>query len=127
MKDVRTPDTYFNDPASTQSSVSKLKGKLNELLESLYQYKERIATTVAEEAILNDEIQKAEAMRYQKVSRDNALKVADAFVSGTPDDVAEAVWEAMSFKVGFRAQPSFMQKAEEIENQVFQAPINNSI
>ena len=119
MKDVRTPDTYFSDPASTQASVNKLKGKLNELLESLYQYKERIATTVAEEKILNDEIQKAESMRYQKVSRDNALKVASAFVNGTPDDVAEAIWEALDFKIGFRAEPSFIQKAEEVENQVF--------
>ena len=60
MKDVRTP--ILTSMTLHQPNLSKqLMGKLNELLESLYQYKERIATTVAEETILNDEIQKAEA------------------------------------------------------------------
>ena len=119
MKDVRTPVTYFHKQGVSPEAISKLKGKLDDLLESLYEYKQRFATTVAEEKILDKEIDKAERKVYEKNSMHNAGKVMDAIISGDAEDVADAIWEALDYKCYVRVEPYLQQEGKRIEGQVF--------
>ena len=119
MKDVRTPDTYFHKQGASPESINKLKGKLDDLLQSLYEYKERYATTIAEEKILDNEIDKGERKEYKKVSKQNAVKVMDAIATGTPGDVADAIWEALDYKCYSRVDPYLQREGNRIHGQVF--------
>tara|TARA_Y100000592_G_scaffold86385_1_gene139649 strand:- start:696 stop:1079 length:384 start_codon:yes stop_codon:yes gene_type:complete len=119
MKDVRTPVTYFHKQGASPEAISMLKGKLDDLLESLYEYKQRFATTVAEEKILDKEIDKAERKVYKKNSKHNAVKVMDAIASGNAEDVADAIWEALDYKCYVRVEPYLHQEGKRIEGQVF--------
>lgn len=119
MDDVRTPTTYFQERGASPEAITKLKGKLDDLLVSLYEYKEKFQTTPAEEEILDDEIEKAELRRYKKVSKENASKVVEAFIHGTPEDVVDALWEALDYKVFCRVEPHLVKSGEEIEEQIF--------
>ena len=119
MDDIRTPTTYFQKRGASPQAITKLKGKLDDLLESLYEYKERFQTTPAEEEILDAEIDKAELRRYKKVSKEYASKVAEAFVHGTPDDVVDALWEALDYKMFCRVEPFMIKAGEEMEDQIF--------
>ena len=119
MKDVRTPDTYFQHHGASPESISKLKGKLDDLLQSLYEYKERFSTTIAEEKILDEEIDKAEQRMYKKISKKNAVKVVDAAIAGTPDDITDAILEALDFKCLVRVDPYMQDEGQRIEEQLF--------
>ena len=119
MNDIRTPTTYFQERGASPEAIRKLKGKLDDLLASLYEYKERIKTTPAEEKILDAEIDKAELRRYKKISKEFTLKVAEAFIDGTPGDVEGALWEALDYKVFCRVEPFLIKAGEEIEEQIF--------
>ena len=119
MNDVRTPTTYFQERGANPEALNKLKGKLDDLLTSLYEYKERFKTTEAEEQILEEEINKAELLRYKKVSRENASKVVNAFSYGTPEDAVNAIWEALDYKVFCRVEPYMVKTGEEMEEQIF--------
>ena len=119
MNDVRTPTTYFEQRGASPEALNKLKGKLDDLLTSLYEYKERFKTTEAEEQILDEEINKAELLRYKKVSRENASKVVKAFSYGTPEDAVNAIWEALDYKVFCRVEPYMVKTGEEMEEQIF--------
>ena len=123
MDDVRTPTTYFQERGASPEAITKLKDKLDDLLVSLYEYKERIQTTAAEEKILDAEIDKAELRRYKKVSKEYASKVAEAFIHGTPDDVVDSLWEALDYKVFCRVEPFMVKAGEEMEEQVFWDPL----
>ena len=117
--DVRTPTTYFQERGASPEALNKLKGKLDDLLTSLYAYKEKFKTTPAEEEILDDEIDKAEFRRYKKVSKENASKVVEAFVHGTTNDVMDALWKALDYKAFCRVEPHLVLTGEEIEEQLF--------
>ena len=47
MKDVRTPVTYFHKQGASPEAISMLKGKLDDLLESLYEYRERYTNMIS--------------------------------------------------------------------------------
>ena len=119
MDDVRTPTTYFQERGASPVAITKLKDKLDDLLVSLYEYKERFQSTPAEDKILDDEIDKAEFSRYKAVSKEYAFKVAESFIHGTPDDVVNALWEALDYKVFCRVEPHLVKSGEEIEEQIF--------
>ena len=123
MDDVRTPTTYFQERGASPESITKLKGKLDDLLVSLYEYKERFQTTPAEDKILDDEIDKVELRRYKKVSKQYASKVAEAIIHGTPDDVMDAITEALDYKVFCRVEPFMVKAGEEMEEQIFWDPL----
>ena len=119
MDDVRTPTTYFEQRGASPEALNKLKGKLDDLLTSLYEYKERFETTEAEDQILEEEINKAELLRYKKTSKENASKVVEAFTHGTPEDAVNAIWEALDYKVFCRVEPYMIKTGEEMEEQIF--------
>ena len=119
MNDVRTPTTYFQERGASPEAITRLKGKLDDLLVSLYEYKERFQTTPAEEEILDTEISKTELKRYKKVSKENASKVVEAFIHGTPEDAANAICEALDYKVFCRVEPFMVKTGEEMEEQIF--------
>ena len=118
-RDIRTPSTYFENKEATPEAMEKLKGKLDDLLSTLYALKERGKGTPATKKIVDDEIDKAEIQRYKKVSKENALKVVEAFINGTPVDAADAICEALDYKAFCRAEPYMVCSGEEIEEQVF--------
>ena len=118
-KDIRTPSTYFENKENTGKALEKLKGKLDELLSTLYALKEKGKGTPAAKKIVDDEIDKAEIQRYKQVSKENALKVVEAFIYGTPVDAADAICEALDYKAFCRAEPYMVCAGEEIEEQVF--------
>lgn len=117
--DVRTPTKYFQNRGASPEALNKLKGKLDDLLSSLYEYKERVDATPAEEEILDNEIYKAERKRYRKVSKENASRVMEALVHGTSDEAMEAIREAIDYKVFCRVEPFMEKTGEEMEEQIF--------
>jgi len=119
MNDIRTPTTYFQKRGASPEALIKLKGKLDDLLESLYEYKRRIQTTQAEEKIVEQEIDKAERKRYKKASIKNALRVVDAATYGTPEDIADAIMEAIDYKVFVRVNPYMQDTGKQMEEQIF--------
>lgn len=121
MKDVRTPSTYFHQRGMNPDSIARLKGKLDDLLESLYEYRERYTNmiSIAEEKILEQEIDKAERKRYKKTSIKNAVKVVDAATYGTPEDIADAIREAIDYKVFVRVEPYMQDTGQQMEEQIF--------
>ena len=102
-------------------SIARLKGKLDDLLESLYEYRERYTNmiSIAEEKILEQEIDKAERKRYKKTSIKNAVKVVDAATYGTPEDIADAIREAIDYKVFVRVEPYMQDTGQQMEEQIF--------
>ena len=119
MKDIRTPATYFENRYSRENSLKKLKGKLDELLTALYALKERGEGTPATKKIIEDEIDKAELNLYKKLSKENASKVVEALVHGTPEDAEEAMWEALDYKAFCRVEPYLIVSGKQIEEDVF--------
>ena len=66
MKDVRTPDTYFHQRGMNPESIARLKGKLDDLLESLYEYRERYTNMLIAEEDSEQEIIKQNANDTRK-------------------------------------------------------------
>lgn len=119
MKDVRTPNTYFQKVGAAPESVQKLKAKLDDLLVSLYALKDKRGVGPTAQLIVDNEIEKAEEQRYRKVSRQNAAKVVEAFLSGTQEDAVAAIEEALDYKVFCRIEPHLVETGDDIEHQVF--------
>ncbi len=119
MNDVRTPSSYFQQRGASPEALEKLKGKLDELLVSLYEYKERFKTTPAETQILDREIDHVERRRYQQISMEYASKVVEAFAHGKPNQVVDALWNALDYKMFRRLEPFLVKAGEEMEEQVF--------
>ena len=67
MPDVRTPTTYFQQHGASKEALVKLKGKLDDLLASLYSLRDKADKTPATEKIVDDEITKAEEEHYHQV------------------------------------------------------------
>jgi len=118
-QDIRTPTKYFESKDETGKALEKLKGKLNDLLTKLYALKDEGKGTPATKKIVDDEIDRAEIQRYKQVSKENALKVVEALICGTPDDATDAICEALDYKAFCRAEPYLLCAGERIEEQVF--------
>ena len=58
-------------------------------------------------------------VKYKKVSKQNAVKVMDAIATGTPGDVADAIWEALDYKCYSRVEPYLQKEGNRIQGQVF--------
>lgn len=61
--------------------------------------------TPATKKIIENEIDKAEIQRYKQVSKENALKLVEAFIYGTPLDATDAICETLDYKAFCRAEP----------------------
>ena len=119
MTDVRTPTTYFQQQGASKESLLKLKGKLDDLLASLYSLRDKADKTPATEKIVDDEITKAEEEHYRQVSKQNASKVVEALVYGTADEAADAIGEALDWKWLYRTEPYLMKAGVDMEEQIF--------
>lgn len=119
MTDVRTPTTYFQQQGASKEALVKLKGKLDDLLASLYALRDKSDKTPATEKIVDDEITKAEEERYRQVSKQNASRVVEALVHGTADEAADAIGEALDWKWLNRTEPYLMKAGVDIEEQIF--------
>jgi len=118
-RDIRTPSTYFEDKDVAGEAMKKLESKLDDLLSNLYTLKEEGKGTPATKKIIDDEIKKAEVQRYKKVSKENALKVVEAFMYGTPVDAADAICAALDYKAFSRTEPYMVYAGEEMEDFLF--------
>ena len=119
MTDVRTPTTYFQQQGASKESLLKLKGKLDDLLASLYSLRDKADKTPATEKIVDDEITKAEEEHYRQVSKQNASKVVEALVYGTAAEAADAIGEALDWKWLYRTEPYLMKAGVDMEEQIF--------
>ena len=106
MTDARTPTTYFYDQHErTREALTQLRGRLDDLVVRIQSLKEEKASTPAHQQIVEDEIDKAEMEHYTKVSKQNALRVVDAFAYGKPTDAIDAICEALDWKAFVRMNP----------------------
>ena len=120
MMDARTPTTYFYDQHErTREALTQLRGRLDELLVRIRSLKEEKTRTPAHQQIVEDEIDKAELEHYKKVSKQNALRVVEAFSYGKPMDAIDAVCDALDWKAFVRMNPYMIDAGENIEKQVF--------
>ena len=119
MDDPRTPATYFKKQGASKESLIKLKGKLDDLLASLYALQNKSNTTPATKQIVDDEITKAEEEQYRSVSKQNASKVVEALIHGTADDAVEAIGDALDWKLFYRTEPYWMKAGLEMEEKIF--------
>ena len=118
--DSRTPTTYFYDQHErTREALTQLRGRLDELFVRIRSLKEEKTRTPAHQQIVEDEIDKAELEHYKKVSKQNALRVVEAFSYGKPTDAIDAICEALDWKAFVRVNPYMIDAGENIENQVF--------
>ena len=118
--DSRTPTTYFYDQHErTREALTQLRGRLDELLVRIRSLKEEKTRTPAHQQIVEDEIDKAELEHYKKVSKQNALRVVEAFSYGKPLEAIDAVCDALDWKAFVRVNPYMIDAGENIENQVF--------
>jgi len=120
VMDARTPTTYFYDQHQrTRMAMEQLRGRLDDLLIRIQSLKEEQARTPAHQQIIEDEIDKAELEHYTEVSKQNALRVVEAFSYGKPTDARDAVLEALDWKAFVRVHPYMIDAGENMENQVF--------
>ena len=120
MMDSRTPTTYFYDQHErTREALTQLRGRLDELFVRIRSLKEEKTRTPAHQQIVEDEIDKAELEHYKKVSKQNALRVVEAFSYGKPLEAIDAVCDALDWKAFVRVNPYMIDAGENIENQVF--------
>ena len=118
--DARTPTTYFYERHQrTRLAMEQLRGRLDDLMLRIQSLKEEKASTPAHQQIVEDEIDKAEMEHYRQVSKQNALRVVEAFSYGKPMDAIDAVCDALDWKAFVRMNPHMIDAGENIENQVF--------
>ena len=118
--DARTPTTYFYERHQrTRLAMEHLRGRLDDLMVRIQSLKEEKARTPAHQQIVEDEIDKAELEHYTKVSKQNALRVVEAFTYGKPTDAIDAICEALDWKAFVRINPYMIEAGENIEKQVF--------
>jgi len=119
MKDVRTPNKYFQKIGAAPESVQKLKAKLDDLLVMLYALKDKHGVAQTAQLIVDNEIERAEKEKYRQISKQNASKVVEAFLNGNTDAAVAAIDQALDYKVFCRVEPHLAQTGDDIEHQVF--------
>ena len=119
MKDIRTPDSYFDKPESLDAKIKRLNGKLDDLVAAIEKHKNKSRVTPAEKRIIETEEEKADRLLYKKISNHYAKKVVEAFIFGNQADATNAIGNALDFKCTYRIEPTLINTASEIENQVF--------
>lgn len=119
LKDIRTPSSYFEDRDVASEEMSRIECQLNDLLSNLYELKEKDEGTPATKKIIDKEIIKAEVQLYKKISKENAVKIVEAFMNGTPREAAVAIKEALDYKLLTRTEPYNFRAGEEIEDFLF--------
>ena len=119
MKDIRTPDTYFQPKGASPEAMKKLKDKLEDLIGALENLRQRAHTTPATEKIIDDELTQLNRQKYRSQSRKQALRILDAFCYGYQEDVDLAIKEALDFKAHHRVQPFLENTGSVTEEQVF--------
>ena len=117
--DPRTPSTYYEDRDVSRDSLTKLKGKLDDLLTALQSLKESKHSTPATKKCAEDEISRIELEQYRHFSREFAMNAVDEIVAGNHEQAFEKLKEALDHKIFWRVEPYLMNTGEEIEEQVF--------
>lgn len=119
MKDIRTPDTYFDKPESFDAKIKRLNSKLDDIVIAIEKHKSKPRTTSAEKAIIETEEEKLDRLLYKRISNYHAKKVVEAFICGSQADAFNAIGKALDFKCRYRIEPTLISTGFEIEEQVF--------
>ena len=119
MKDIRTPDAYFDKPESLDAKIKRLNSKLDDLVAAIEKHKSKSRTTPAEKEIIQTEEEKLDRLLYKRISDYHAKKVVEAFVFGNQADATGAIGKALDFKCRYRIEPTLINTGSEIEKQVF--------
>ena len=119
MKDIRTPNTYYETPEEKDQSLEKLKSKLDDLLIAVQALKGKKGNSPATERIVDNEIDKLEKVKYRKNSKDRAQKFVEEMVHGDPDTAMDYLMDCLDYKAFVRAEPYLQQTGKMMEHQIF--------
>ena len=119
MKDIRTPNTYYETPDERNQSLEKLKAKLDDLLVAVQSLKGKKTNTPATEKIVDDEIVRLQKARYQKTSKEMANKFVEELVHGDSETAMDLMMELLDYKAFVRSEPYLQQTGKRIELHVF--------
>ena len=119
MKDIRTPNTYYETPEEKDQSLEKLKSKLDDLLIAVQALKGKKGNSLATERIVDNEIDKLERVKYRKNSKDRAKKFVEEMVHGDPDTAMDYLMDCLDYKAFVRAEPYLQQTGKMMEHQIF--------
>lgn len=134
-RDIRTPETYYENKGipkqrqyaaalnGLQPSLEELNKQLEVLTDALHSIRTskraKQKPSPAVKKILHCEIDKAEMQRYKQQSKENAMKAIEAIINGTTRDAADALTEALEYKIFCRVEPYMCKAGNAIEKQVF--------
>ena len=121
MKDIRTPNTYYETPEEKEQSLEKLKSKLDDLLIAVQALKGKKGNSLATERIVDNEIDKLEKVKYRKNSKDRAQKFVEEMVHGDPDTAMDYLMDCLDYKAFVRAEPYLQQTGKMMEHQIFRS------
>ena len=119
MKDIRTPNTYYETPEERNQSLEKLKSKLDDLLVAVQSLKGKKTNTPATEKIVDDEIVRLQKARYQKTSKEMANKFVEELVDGDSETAMDLMMELLDYKAFVRSEPYLQQTGKRMELHVF--------
>ena len=119
MKDIRTPNTYYETPEERNQSLERLKSKLDDLLVAVQSLKGKKTNTPATEKIVDDEIVRLQKARYQKTSKEMANKFVEELVHGDSETAMDLMMELLDYKAFVRSEPYLQQTGKRMELHVF--------
>ena len=119
MKDIRTPNTYYQTGEERKLELETLKAKLDDLLVAVQKLKGKASNTPATEKIVDNEITRLQKARYKKNSMDRAKKFVDEMVDGTPNTAVALLMDCLDYKAFVRSEPHLQNTGKRMEEQVF--------
>ena len=122
MSDPRTPKRYYvteEEYLNQQTSLEKLKSKLDDLVGALDSYKEKKNASPAAKKIADNEEDKAARIRYLKRLKENAEKFVESVIIGDHYASIEDLKEALDYKAFIRADPYMRRTGAIMERQIF--------
>lgn len=118
-KDIRTPDTYFQNRQELEERLSTIKTKLNDLQSHLQSLRQKKAETPAAQSLKQKEVSRTEQTLEKRRRLVHASQIVDEVASGNDDKAATQMREHLDYHLHKKLEPYFELAGEEIEEQIF--------
>ena len=118
-KDIRTPDTYFQNRQELEERLSSIKTKLDDLQSHLQSLKQKKAETPAAKSLKQKEVSRTEQALEKRRRLVHANQIVDEVASGNDKQAMTQMREHLDYHLHKRLEPYFELAGEEIEEQIF--------
>ena len=118
-KDIRTPDTYFQNRQELEERLATIKGKLNDLQAHLQSLKDQKAKTPAHKALVKKEIARTRIKQEMTRRRGHALNIVDQIAAGNDEEAMNQMREHLDWRLHEKLDPYLQLAGGDIEEQIF--------